>query len=148
MRVLIKPTKPVVSVWFCYLISFIVLGCVISGIYFIINLSPFVIIPVLVYVLIELIGTRFAWYKNQELKIADKKLQVIVISVVDSLGGGKTTYSIGKILSIKEGKSKITLKVSDSTVREHPFKPKECKKVIIYDCNDEARELINKFMEG
>ena len=147
--VTVLPKKKVASSIFSYLISFAVLGVIISVIVLAINkLFIFIPIPIVFYIVLWLCSTRFSWFVSQELSIKDKRLKIVHMATVNTLGGGKTTYLIGKVLSVKESVGDLILRVEDASVQEHPMKPKPCKKVRIYEYTDEAKEFIERFMEG
>ena len=144
----ILPKKKVASPTLSYLISFVVLGLIILGVVFIFKkLFIFTLIPIICYLLLWLLSTRFSWFISQELSIFNNKLKIVHIGTVSTLGGGKTTYMIGKILSVEESFGDLVIKVEDATVQEHPMKPKSCKKVRVYECNEDAKKFIKDFME-
>ena len=144
----ILPKKKVPSSTFSYIVSFIVLGLVIVTILLAFNkMYTYIPIPVVCYILLWLLSTRYSWFVYQELSLKDNKLKIVHKATVDTLGGGKTTYLIGRILSVKLSDKDLILKVEDATSQEHPMKPKPCKKVRVYEYTDEAKEFIERFME-
>lgn len=144
----ILPKKKIVSSGMCFAISFVVLGLIISCIVLAVKkLYVFIPIPVAIYLLLWLGSTGLSWFLYQEISIENKTLKVVHRSVVDTLGNGKTTYKIGKVVSMKDSFGDLILKVENATSQEHPFKPKSCKKLRIYECSDDAKELIKTFME-
>lgn len=144
----ITPKKKVASPAFSYSISFLVFLLVISAIVLLVKgMWEFLLIPFCAYLVLWLISRSFSWFIYQRLSIENKKLVLLVRGTIDTLGGGKTTYKIGKVLSYEILGKDLSLKVKDSTVQEHPFKAKPCKKVIIHEYNDESLDFIKKFME-